>query len=249
MAAMMTARAIPAIAWSSSRPSTRTTRRMPSSRAPAHLRPPAPPDLHLRPTGAAPRFSHRGRRPSSYATPRTPAGQGLHARRAGPHRGLGGGIRCLRHHRRGLRAHRLRPTPSHLLRTAPRMANAPSAAVPCRRPTPSPGGRTRYVIRRPEIIANARKVHDFLTVGAAAPLQEAAVAALQVARQLLRRVAAELHRQARNFIRLSARGGAVLQRTEGSAPSWSTYPASAVPRTSVFASGWPPRSGWPPCPG
>ncbi len=32
----------------------------------------------------------------------------------------------------------------------------------------------------PEVIAQARKVHDFLTVGAAAPLQEAAVAGLEL---------------------------------------------------------------------
>lgn len=40
------------------------------------------------------------------------------------------------------------------------------------------GWRLGYVIASPEVIAQARKVHDFLTVGAAAPLQEAAVTAL-----------------------------------------------------------------------
>jgi aminotransferase len=42
------------------------------------------------------------------------------------------------------------------------------------------GWRLGYVIAAPEVIAGARKVHDFLTVGAAAPLQEAAVAGLNV---------------------------------------------------------------------
>ena len=42
------------------------------------------------------------------------------------------------------------------------------------------GWRLGYVIASPEIIAGARKVHDFLTVGAAAPLQEAAVAGLEL---------------------------------------------------------------------
>ncbi len=41
------------------------------------------------------------------------------------------------------------------------------------------GWRLGYVIASPEVIAGAKKVHDFLTVGAAAPLQEAAVTALQ----------------------------------------------------------------------
>ena len=40
------------------------------------------------------------------------------------------------------------------------------------------GWRLGYVIAPPEITENVRKVHDFLTVGAAAPLQEAAVTAL-----------------------------------------------------------------------
>jgi aminotransferase len=41
------------------------------------------------------------------------------------------------------------------------------------------GWRLGYVIGAPSVIDSARKVHDFLTVGAAAPLQEAAVTALQ----------------------------------------------------------------------
>ena len=42
------------------------------------------------------------------------------------------------------------------------------------------GWRLGYVFAAPEVIAQARKVHDFLTVGAAAPLQEAAVAGLEL---------------------------------------------------------------------
>lgn len=40
------------------------------------------------------------------------------------------------------------------------------------------GWRLGYIIASPEVIDTAKKVHDFLTVGAAAPLQEAAVTAL-----------------------------------------------------------------------
>jgi len=42
------------------------------------------------------------------------------------------------------------------------------------------GWRLGYVIGSPAVIDEARKVHDFLTVGAAAPLQEAAVTALEL---------------------------------------------------------------------
>ncbi len=40
------------------------------------------------------------------------------------------------------------------------------------------GWRLGYLIAAPEVIAGGRKVHDFLTVGAAAPLQEAGAVAL-----------------------------------------------------------------------
>lgn len=42
------------------------------------------------------------------------------------------------------------------------------------------GWRLGYVIAPESLIAQARKIHDFLTVGAAAPLQEAAVTALEL---------------------------------------------------------------------
>ena len=42
------------------------------------------------------------------------------------------------------------------------------------------GWRLGYVMASGEVILQARKVHDFLTVGAAAPLQEAAVAGLEL---------------------------------------------------------------------
>ncbi|HEX7895189.1 MAG TPA: aminotransferase class I/II-fold pyridoxal phosphate-dependent enzyme [Terriglobales bacterium] len=42
------------------------------------------------------------------------------------------------------------------------------------------GWRLGYVIAAPTVINEARKVHDFLTVGAAAPLQEAAITALEL---------------------------------------------------------------------
>ena len=41
------------------------------------------------------------------------------------------------------------------------------------------GWRLGYIVAPPEIIERAKKVHDFLTVGAAAPLQEAVIPGLQ----------------------------------------------------------------------
>ena len=48
------------------------------------------------------------------------------------------------------------------------------------------GWRLGYVIAAEEVIQGVRKVHDFLTVGAAAPLQEAAVTALDLPDQYYR---------------------------------------------------------------
>ena len=44
------------------------------------------------------------------------------------------------------------------------------------------GWRVGWVIASPDLTDSIRKVHDFLTVGAATPLQQAGVMALQSAR-------------------------------------------------------------------
>ena len=56
------------------------------------------------------------------------------------------------------------------------------------------GWRLGYVHAVPEIIAQARKVHDFLTVGAAAPLQHAVVTALEFPATYYDELAAEYAR-------------------------------------------------------
>ena len=61
------------------------------------------------------------------------------------------------------------------------------------------GWRLGYLIAAPGIIAAARKVHDFLTVGAAAPLQEAAVTALELPGQLLRGAPGPVRAKARHL--------------------------------------------------
>lgn len=52
------------------------------------------------------------------------------------------------------------------------------------------GWRLGYVIASPEIIDRVKKVHDFLTVGAAAPLQEAAVVGLNFGEEYYRELQA-----------------------------------------------------------
>ena len=62
------------------------------------------------------------------------------------------------------------------------------------------GWRLGYVIGPEEIIAGARKVHDFLTVGAAAPLQEAAVTALELPMDYYEKLTADYTRKRDLFL-------------------------------------------------
>lgn len=56
--------------------------------------------------------------------------------------------------------------------------SGPSPAPPSPRPIPSPAGDLATSLPLPGL-SNGPKVHDFLTVGAAAPLQEAVIPGLQ----------------------------------------------------------------------
>src|SRR5215472_4599857 len=57
------------------------------------------------------------------------------------------------------------------------------------------GWRVGYAIAAPEVSNAIRKMHDFLTVGAAAPLQEAGVTALRMPEDYYRRLATDYERR------------------------------------------------------
>jgi L-glutamine---4-(methylsulfanyl)-2-oxobutanoate aminotransferase len=61
------------------------------------------------------------------------------------------------------------------------------------------GWRVGYTIAAPELTAAIRKVHDFLTVGAAAPLQSAGARAMDFPDEYYRRLRGE-YEQRRNFL-------------------------------------------------
>jgi aminotransferase len=71
------------------------------------------------------------------------------------------------------------------------------------------------VIAPPEIIAGARKVHDFLTVGAAHPLQVAAVTALNYPDIYYERLAAEYGKRREVFLSYLDQAGLEYTRPEG----------------------------------
>jgi aspartate/methionine/tyrosine aminotransferase len=62
------------------------------------------------------------------------------------------------------------------------------------------GWRLGYVIAPPELTAGVRKVHDFLTVGAPHPLQEAAVCALEYPDSYYEQLAADYGRRRQLFL-------------------------------------------------
>lgn len=77
------------------------------------------------------------------------------------------------------------------------------------------GWRLGYVQAAPEVIAQARKVHDFLTVGAAAPLQHAVVTALNFPAEYYAGLAAEYAESRDVLLGYLDRTGLEYSRPEG----------------------------------
>jgi aminotransferase len=77
------------------------------------------------------------------------------------------------------------------------------------------GWRLGYVQAAEPVIRQARKVHDFLTVGAAAPLQEAAVAALELPDAYYRSLATDYARKRDVFLNELERTGLEFTRPQG----------------------------------
>jgi aminotransferase len=99
------------------------------------------------------------------------------------------------------------------------------------------GWRLGYVQAAPHIIQRARKVHDFLTVGAAAPLQEAAVAGLELPASYYAEMAAGYTRKRTLFSGLLAKTG--LKYTEPQGAYYSLLDISPLGfRTDTEAAEW-----------
>ena len=77
------------------------------------------------------------------------------------------------------------------------------------------GWRLGYVISSETIIAGARKVHDFLTVGAAAPLQEAAVTALELPPSYYEALTADYTRKRDLFLGYLDEAGLTYTKPQG----------------------------------
>ena len=77
------------------------------------------------------------------------------------------------------------------------------------------GWRLGYVMAAPGVIDAVRKVHDFLTVGAAAPLQEAAVTALELPERYYTELRESYARKRDVLLGYLERGGLEFTRPQG----------------------------------
>ncbi|HEX8986153.1 MAG TPA: aminotransferase class I/II-fold pyridoxal phosphate-dependent enzyme [Bryobacteraceae bacterium] len=77
------------------------------------------------------------------------------------------------------------------------------------------GWRVGWVIAPPDITASIRKVHDFLTVGAAAPLQQAGAAALALPEEYYAKLACEYTARRNALVPMLEKAGFVCHRPRG----------------------------------
>jgi aminotransferase len=77
------------------------------------------------------------------------------------------------------------------------------------------GWRVGWIVAAPELTAAIRKVHDFVTVGAPAPLQEAIAAALDLGRPYYDRLATEYRGRRDHLVRLLDAAGLRPNTPEG----------------------------------
>jgi len=77
------------------------------------------------------------------------------------------------------------------------------------------GWRVGWAVARPRLTDAIRKVHDFLTVGAAAPLQEAAVVALQLPEEYHQRLAADYRKRRDVLLPALEKAGFVCFKPDG----------------------------------
>jgi aspartate/methionine/tyrosine aminotransferase len=87
------------------------------------------------------------------------------------------------------------------------------------------GWRLGYAIAPPEITAAIRKVHDFCTVGAPAPLQEGAVAALELGASYYEGLAAQYQRRRDILLPLLRAAGFIAHEPAGAYYIMTEFPA------------------------
>jgi len=107
------------------------------------------------------------------------------------------------------------------------------------------GWRLGYLLGPETVVNQARKVHDFLTVGAPAPLQEAAVTALGFPDSYYLELQAGYEEKRRLFLGFLDQAGLSYTRPREPIMCWWTSGNSVNRTTCGSRSGWRGRWGWP----
>ncbi len=108
------------------------------------------------------------------------------------------------------------------------------------------GWRVGTIIAPPRLTHAFRQVHDFVSIGAAAPLQEAGAVAYRFPREYYARLAADYQARATGFARRSGRSGSPLSHPRGRITSWPASRLSAPPTTWPSPGSWFAKWGSPP---
>ena len=96
------------------------------------------------------------------------------------------------------------------------------------------GWRLGYAIAPPDLSAAIRKVHDFLTVGAPAPLQEAAAGALALGAEYYEKLGTEYQRRRDLFLPLLESAGFRVSVPEGAYYIMAEYPDLGIDNDVAF---------------
>jgi len=96
------------------------------------------------------------------------------------------------------------------------------------------GWRLGYAIAPPDLSAAIRKVHDFLTVGAPAPLQEAAASALALGAEYYEKLGTEYQRRRDLFLPLLESAGFRVSVPEGAYYIMAEYPDLGIDNDVAF---------------
>ena len=124
-------------------------------------------------------------------------------------------IQRARHHRRNLRAHSLRRIGAHFDRRLDGMRDRTITINGLSKSYSVTGWRVGWAVAPPTITNAIRKVHDFLTVGAPAPLQEAGAAALSLPASYYRELADRYRTRRDHLIPALEKAGFLCYRPRG----------------------------------
>ena len=94
-------------------------------------------------------------------------------------------------------------------------ATTPSSSTACPKPTASPAGASAGPSLPPEATQAIRKVHDFLTVGAAAPLQQAGALALKLPQSYYDNLAATYAKKRARLLSILEKSGFTVYKPRG----------------------------------